>query len=341
MATTGTSTSSTTHAKSQTSHSISRVGGFGNLAGSAAAGLTTSSSAALPQLRHRDLSYGMSGSDVKMLQMALNHFLLPSPCLMVDGIFGYKTELAVVRFQSGCNLTADGIAGHQTWDAIDKAAGKHHVDGKQQQHQQQHLDHKPVISHGVGGSTGSVLVRRAGKLVPHYWQSDPKWGGCSVGGGRNMACIGCGVTAIAMFLRYYGRNVDPGTLNDWLYRNGGYSGSCVIWSQVFRAFENQGQRLVLHNHMFTDRSKFRSILYNRIDKGVPTIVDVDYGRDADSIGNHYVVVVGRTADGGLLMNDPAAAAGNGAMHPASQNVIEHTTRGGGYNIVSLCLVNPA
>jgi hypothetical protein len=115
----------------------------------------------------------------------------------------------------------------------------------------------------------------------------------------------------------------------------------VIWSQVFRAFENQGQRLVVHNHMFTDRSKFRSILYQRIDKGVPTIVDIDYGRDADSVGNHYVVVVGRTADGALLMNDPAAAAGNGAMHPNSQNIIEHTSRGGGYNIVSLCLVNPA
>lgn len=344
MATTG-----SVHSNKHASHTATQplhVGGIGNLVGTAASLPFGSASAKLGQLHNRDLSYGMTGDDVKLLQMALNHFLLPSPALQVDGIFGYKTELAVVRFQSGTHLSPDGIAGPRTWEAIDKAAGKK-IDGQQhehqhqQHHQQQQQRHTPIISHGVGSNSGSLLVRRAGKLVPHYWQSDPKWGGCAVGGGRSLACIGCAVTSIAMVLRYYGRNVDPGSLNNWLASNNGYSGSCVIWSQVFRAFDNQGQRLVLNNHMFTDRTKFRSILYKRIEKGIPTIVDIDYGRDADTVGNHYVVVVGRTADGSLIMNDPAAAAGNGTLHPNSENLIEHTSRGGGYNIVSLCLVNPA
>jgi peptidoglycan hydrolase-like protein with peptidoglycan-binding domain len=36
---------------------------------------------------------------------------------------GAATELAVMRFQGDKKLTADGIVGKETWDAIEKAAG--------------------------------------------------------------------------------------------------------------------------------------------------------------------------------------------------------------------------
>ena len=56
------------------------------------------------------LKRGSKGSHVKALQTALE--------LSADGIFGSGTELAVQRFQSENGLTADGIVGIKTWEAI-------------------------------------------------------------------------------------------------------------------------------------------------------------------------------------------------------------------------------
>ena len=56
------------------------------------------------------LKRGSKGSHVKELQTALE--------LSADGIFGAGTELAVRRFQSENGLTADGIVGTKTWEAI-------------------------------------------------------------------------------------------------------------------------------------------------------------------------------------------------------------------------------
>ena len=56
------------------------------------------------------LKRGSKGSHVKELQTALD--------LSADGIFGSGTELAVRRFQSENGLTADGVVGTKTWEAI-------------------------------------------------------------------------------------------------------------------------------------------------------------------------------------------------------------------------------
>ena len=56
------------------------------------------------------LKRGSKGSHVKELQTALD--------LSADGIFGSGTELAVRRFQLENGLTADGIVGTKTWEAI-------------------------------------------------------------------------------------------------------------------------------------------------------------------------------------------------------------------------------
>ena len=56
------------------------------------------------------LKRGSKGSHVKELQTALD--------ISADGIFGSGTELAVRRFQSENGLTADGVVGTKTWEAI-------------------------------------------------------------------------------------------------------------------------------------------------------------------------------------------------------------------------------
>lgn len=60
---------------------------------------------------------GSKGGAVKGLQNALSaRSYDPGP---VDGVFGSMTENAVRGFQSGYGLTADGIVGPITWQALD------------------------------------------------------------------------------------------------------------------------------------------------------------------------------------------------------------------------------
>ena len=56
------------------------------------------------------LKIGCCGDEVKQIQLALG--------LKADGIFGKKTENAVIEFQKENGLFADGIVGEQTLDAL-------------------------------------------------------------------------------------------------------------------------------------------------------------------------------------------------------------------------------
>lgn len=58
---------------------------------------------------------GSQGADVKTLQTALNKY---GYGLSVDGIFGAKTEVAVINFQKAKGLSVDGIVGPKTWSAL-------------------------------------------------------------------------------------------------------------------------------------------------------------------------------------------------------------------------------
>ena len=62
------------------------------------------------------LKSGSRGTDVYILQLALNRagFLNENP----DGIFGVRTQNAVLRFQQSAGLNTDGIVGVRTWNAL-------------------------------------------------------------------------------------------------------------------------------------------------------------------------------------------------------------------------------
>ena len=61
------------------------------------------------------LRQGDSGSAVSELQRLLN---AKGANLVVDGIFGASTQIAVVKFQQSRGLVADGIVGTKTWVAL-------------------------------------------------------------------------------------------------------------------------------------------------------------------------------------------------------------------------------
>ena len=80
-----------------------------------AAGLDVDPARNTPTLRK-----GASGELVETLQMMLNDKI--DAGLTVDGIFGAKTEAAVIHFQALHDLAEDGIVGPKTWAALGACA---------------------------------------------------------------------------------------------------------------------------------------------------------------------------------------------------------------------------
>jgi hypothetical protein len=63
-----------------------------------------------PAPKRRTIKLGARGDDVKYLQRKLN--------IRADGIFGFGTRRAVIKFQKRRLLAADGVVGPSTWAAL-------------------------------------------------------------------------------------------------------------------------------------------------------------------------------------------------------------------------------
>ncbi|MEV6109430.1 D-Ala-D-Ala carboxypeptidase family metallohydrolase [Streptomyces sp. NPDC051940] len=66
----------------------------------------------------RTLSEGTSGADVTQLQIRVAGHVAYGEILAYDGAFGPATKAAVTRFQQAYGLSADGIAGPQTFSKL-------------------------------------------------------------------------------------------------------------------------------------------------------------------------------------------------------------------------------
>lgn len=66
----------------------------------------------------RTLRFGSEGEDVKALQILLHGNACPCGKWGADGKYGISTENAVKQYQRKKNLTADGIAGPETWSSL-------------------------------------------------------------------------------------------------------------------------------------------------------------------------------------------------------------------------------
>ncbi|HEU5474095.1 MAG TPA: D-Ala-D-Ala carboxypeptidase family metallohydrolase [Actinophytocola sp.] len=65
---------------------------------------------------NRTLSQGASGEDVRQLQIRIAGYPGSGGHLAIDGAFGPATRAALVRFQQAYGLSADGVAGAQTFN---------------------------------------------------------------------------------------------------------------------------------------------------------------------------------------------------------------------------------
>ncbi|GAA1901401.1 hypothetical protein GCM10009716_09090 [Streptomyces sodiiphilus] len=67
---------------------------------------------------NRTLSQGATGADVTQLQIRVAGYPGYGQVLAIDGSYGPATKAAVTRFQQAYGLSADGIAGPQTFNQI-------------------------------------------------------------------------------------------------------------------------------------------------------------------------------------------------------------------------------
>jgi uncharacterized protein (TIGR02594 family) len=71
------------------------------------------------------LRFGSCGRDVQRLQQLLNKYLHHFPPLPVDGRYGRRTEAEVRLYQTSTGLRVDGVAGPDTWRALEKGLVGH------------------------------------------------------------------------------------------------------------------------------------------------------------------------------------------------------------------------
>lgn len=180
--------------------------------------------------------------------------------------------------------------------------------------------------------------------VPYYSQNDNPWGpqeydsGISLGmDDPTMNRWGCAVTSAAMILNYHKMNnfgsqfnnqpINPGTLNEWLKANGGYtSHGTIIWG----AIGTLSQRLYniglasykLTAQPFADHSLLEEDLIEKEQFGstiaAPAILKVT---KAGLTTSHYVVATGFN-DQSITINDPESWKYPDLSHYDNDNFID-------------------
>jgi hypothetical protein len=181
--------------------------------------------------------------------------------------------------------------------------------------------------------SNAILIMRKGQKVPFYYQLDERWKSEILGKKRTIGQAGCCISCLAMILKFFGRDVNPKNLDEYLDSNSGYEGDVVYFDVALKYKEGSEEKLSYKGNRVA--SGFTSILDDRIKNNIPTIARVKYGTSKSSGGDHFVVIIGKTADGKYIMNDPGASDGNGAENPISSNIVNDTKRKSGYMIIGL------
>jgi hypothetical protein len=148
-----------------------------------------------------------------------------------------------------------------------------------------------------------------------YVQGDPAWGELIYDNTtKTIGDLGCAMTCVAMVLKAYGADVDPGTLNTWMKDNLGFSGSGRV-SYVTTLSGYPGSPITL------DGASGEGLQLGGDGKRnvPPTSLPVLSGMDAtlaagfpviaqvlnpDTNNNHWVIVTEKTSTGDYLILDP-------------------------------------
>lgn len=141
--------------------------------------------------------------------------------------------------------------------------------------------------------------------VPIYGQRDPQVAATLLGTSNStIGDYGCLLTALAMLCKYYGKNVDPISLNQMLINIGGYlNGNLYKWYEgITKIFSDIVlTKLQITTYKLTDVD-FNAIKAE-IDAGRPVIIEVDFNPSTAIADMHFVLLTGYDGDT-YYVNDP-------------------------------------
>jgi hypothetical protein len=149
----------------------------------------------------------------------------------------------------------------------------------------------------VASALGSPLAASADSAmnIPVIGQQNAAWAGARLGTSPydSIGSAGCAITAVAMMLRYYGINTDPGAFNGWLTAYGGYADDDqLIWDAVTTY---SGGRVAFSGWLGPDLN----VMENELDAMQPVVAEVRLGAN-----QHFVLITGYTTQGGFQIDDP-------------------------------------
>ncbi len=134
-----------------------------------------------------------------------------------------------------------------------------------------------------------------------FSQSDARWGSDRLGHGTSIARSGCVVSCLSMLLNAEASNpyMTPDKLNDWLSKNGGYSGNNMRW-QIPGLIDGDGLGMELENR--STKYNDWDFLASELEKGNKVIVKVAGRR------SHWVLVIRQDGPkdkaSSYIVNDP-------------------------------------
>lgn len=162
----------------------------------------------------------------------------------------------------------------------------------------------PWGNHKYDEYIDTVIVQQSGKRDTVYYKIRRK---------------GCAVTAMAMVLKAFGVDADPGSLNKWMNENKGFDVYSVVWESVDRY---PGNNKVEYNTMVG--KGYRKGEKNQLGemdaflvKGLPVLAEV-FNPSTNS--QHWVLVTGKRG-GQYKIFDPGGYANRNTLEEAYKNTV--------------------
>lgn len=255
----------------------------------------SSSSLKVPQV---DLKRGSSGQNVKNLQTALVKlgFMTQAEMNTGPGTFGPRTEAALKKFQAKWGVSATGYFGPQSRAALTKALSGSKPPSNT-------TAPKPPATKPPSNSGGSTSAQNG---TPLWSQGDSRWGSRTLGRNYTIKAAGCAMTATAMAIsKISGKTIDPGKLDAYLDKNGGYYGDGLVWGVAAKSVGLKAAKV----------GWSLSTIDANLKAGKPVVIGVDYKPGSGGGANgtdHWITIVGREVKNGkvtYIAHDP----GNGKV----------------------------